>query len=487
MAEKYDVVVIGAGPAGYVAAIRAAQLGLRTACVDDWRNGERPALGGTCLNAGCIPSKVLLEVSQLYARLAAHGADCGLRFANLAVDLPALHAYKDKVVGEIGRGIELLFRANGITWIPGRGRLLSPREVEVRATAGDGPRRRLEAPHVILAAGSLPARLEAAPCDGERVVDSTGALAFTEVPRRLGVIGAGVVGLELGSVWRRLGAEVVLLEAQNSFLSMADEHIAAEALREFRAQGLDIRLGARVTGCTVADGQVRVTYEDALGGERQEVFDRLLVAIGRRANTEGLAAEEAGLLLDEWGTVHVDEQCRTNLPGVYAIGDLVRGPMLAHKGSAEGVMVAELAAGRRAAVNYEAVPSVIYTEPEIAWVGKTEQQLRAEGVAYRSGTFPFAANPRARIRGETAGRVKILADAHSDRVLGVHLIGPQASELVAQAVLAIEFGASSEDLALAMFAHPSLSEAVHEAALAVSGEPIHVAVKRGKKQEKREK
>lgn len=485
MAEKYDLVVIGAGPAGYVAAIRAAQLGLRTACVDDWRNGERPALGGTCLNAGCIPSKVLLEVSQLYAQLRARGAEYGLRFADLAVDLPALHAYKDKVVGEIGRGIELLFRANGITWIPGRGRLLSPREVEVRAAAGGEPRRRLEAPHVILAAGSLPARLDAAPYDGELVVDSTGALAFTEVPRRLGVIGAGVVGLELGSVWRRLGAEVVLLEAQDRFLPMADETIAAEARRAFQAQGLDIRLGARVTGCTVTDGQVSVLYEDAGGGERREIFDRLLVAIGRRANTEGLAAEEAGLRLDEWGTVHVDEQCRTNLPGVYAIGDLVRGPWLAHKGSAEGVMVAELAAGRRtAAVNYEAIPSVIYTEPEIAWVGKTEQQLRAEGVAYRSGTFPFAANSRARIRGETAGRVKILADVASDRVLGVHLIGPQASELVAQAVLAIEFGASSEDLALTMFAHPSLSEAVHEAALAVSGESIHVAVRLGKKQEK---
>ncbi len=480
MAKRYDVVVIGAGPSGYVAAIRAAQLGFVTACVDDWKRGGAPALGGTCLNAGCIPSKVLLEVSELYARLVAHGADCGLRFADLAVDLSALHRYKDKVVGEIGRGIEMLFKAHGITWIPGRGRLLSPRAVEVRAADKDEPRL-LEAQHVILATGSVPARLDAVPCDGERVVDSTGALGFTEVPKRLGVIGAGVIGLELGSVWRRLGAEVVLLDAQDTFLSMVDEKIATEALRLFRAQGLDIRLGARVTGCTVADGQVSLDYEDTSGSGRREVFDRLIVAIGRRANTENLAAEEAGLLLDEWGMVHVDEQCRTNLPGVYAIGDLVRGPMLAHKGSAEGVMVAELIAGRAAAVNYEAIPSVIYTEPEIAWVGKTEQQLRAEGIAYRSGTFAFAANSRARIRGETAGRIKILAEAVSDRVLGVHLIGPQASELVAQAVLALEFGAASEDLALTVFAHPSLSEAVHEAALAVCGEPIHVAVRRREK------
>jgi dihydrolipoamide dehydrogenase len=474
MAERYDVVVIGAGPAGYVAAIRAAQLGLKTACVDDWKNGGAPALGGTCLNAGCIPSKALLEISGVYARLRDHGAGYGLRFENLHVDLAALHAYKDRVVGEIGQGIAVLFEANDVAWIPGRGRLLSQRQVEVSA---DGGARTLETGHVILAAGSVPAPLAAAPCDGEYIVDSTGALAFAAVPKRLGVIGAGVVGLELGSVWRRLGAEVVLLEAQEAFLTMVDERIAREAFKQFTAQGLDIRLGARVMGCEVKDGRVAVVYQDKTG-ERRETFERLIVAVGRRANSQGLAAEEAGLLLDEWGVVHVDEQCRTNLPGVYAVGDLVRGPMLAHKGSAEGVMVAELIAGRAATVNYDAVPSVVYTEPEIAWAGKTEQQLRAEGVAYRAGTFPFAANSRARVRGEAAGLVKVLADAATDRILGVHLVGPQAAELVAQAVLAMEFGATSEDIALAMFAHPSLSEAVHEAALAACGEPIHVAVKR---------
>ncbi len=478
MAERYDVVVIGAGPAGYVAAIRAAQLGLKTACIDDWRNGDSPALGGTCLNAGCIPSKVLLEISELYARLKRQAGEYGLRLRGLEVDLAALQAYKDRIVREIGRGVEALFRANGVDWLAGRGRLLSAHAVAVQsASAACGEARVLEATQVILAAGSVPATLGTAPCDGQYVVDSRGALAFREVPKRLGVIGAGVIGLELGSVWRRLGAEVVLLEAQDVFLSMVDEEIAREALRLFRAQGLDIRLGARVTGCTVADGRVTVAYEDA-GGARREDFDRLIVAVGRRANTEGLAAEEAGLLLDEWGMVHVDEHCRTNLPGVYAIGDLVRGPMLAHKGSAEGVMVAERIAGRETTVNYDAIPSVIYTEPEIAWVGKTEQQLRAEGIAYRSGVFPFAAASRARLRSETAGRVKILAAQATDRLLGVHMIGPQVSELIAQGVLALEFGAAAEDLALTVFAHPSLAEAVHEAALAVAGEPIHVARKR---------
>lgn len=486
MAERYDVVVIGVGPAGYVAAIRAAQLGLKTACVDDWRHGDAPALGGTCLNAGCIPSKVLLEVSELYVRLHRHAGEYGLRLRGLEVDLAALHAYKDKIVREIGRGVEALFKANGIAWIPGRGRLLSARAVEVRAADGSAPRT-LETEHVILATGSVPAPLDAAPCDGEYVVDSSGALAFREVPKRLGVIGAGVVGLELGSVWQRLGAEVVLLEAQEAFLTMVDERIAGEAFKQFTAQRLDIRLGARVMGCEVKNGRVAVVYQDK-AGERREMFDRLIVAVGRRANSQGLAAEETELLLDEWGVVHVDDQCRTNLPGVYAIGDLVRGPMLAHKGSAEGVMVAELIAGRAAAVNYDAVPSVIYTEPEIAWVGKTEQQLRAEGVAYRAGTFPFAANSRARIQGEAAGLVKVLADAATDRLLGVHLIGPQASELVAQAVLAMELGASSEDVALTMFAHPSLSEVVHEAALAVCSEPIHVALKpKEKRKEARKK
>jgi dihydrolipoamide dehydrogenase len=319
--------------------------------------------------------------------------------------------------------------------------------------------------------------LGAAPLDGDRIVDSTGALSFSDVPQRLGVIGAGVIGLELGSVWRRLGAKVVMLEAQSAFLTMADEQIAKEGLRNFAKQGLDIRLGARVTGCTVRDAQVQVVYQDA-AGEHSEVFDRLVVAVGRRANTQGVSADEVGLLLDEWGLIHVDEHCKTNVPGVYAVGDAVRGPMLAHKGSEEGIMVAELIAGHAGRVNYDIIPSVIYTHPEIAWVGKTEQALKTTAYDYHAGTFAFAASGRARALGETAGFVKVLADAKTDRIVGVHIIGPQASELIAEAVVAMSFGASAEDLAMTVFAHPTLSECLHEAALDVAGRAIHVAKKK---------
>lgn len=474
MKDRYDVIVIGAGPAGYVAAIRAAQLGRKVACVDDWTSprGEH-ALGGTCLNAGCIPSKVLLEASELYDKARHDYADYGIAVSGVALDLPAMMARKDRIVTELTRGIASLFEANGVRRIDGRGRLLSGHRVEVtsRETRTSAV---LEADYVVLASGSCPVNLAVAPLQGDVIVDSTGALAFDTVPQRLGIIGAGVIGLELGAVWRRLGSEVILLEAQPDFLSMCDRQIAQEALRQYRKQGLDIRLGARVTACALEGGRVDIDYQDG-EGEHREVVDRLIVAVGRQPNTDGLCAPDAGLLLDNGGFVHVDEQCRTNLPGVYAIGDLVRGPMLAHKGSEEGIMVAELIAGHKAQVNYATIPSVIYTRPEIAWAGLTEQALKAADRPYRAGVFPFAANGRARALGETGGFIKVLADAATDRVLGVHMLGAHCSELLAGAVIAMEFGASSEDLAATMFAHPTLSEALHEAALDVGGRAIHRA------------
>ncbi len=470
-AEKYDVIVIGAGPAGYVCAIRCAQLGLKTACIDDWRapSGEA-SLGGTCLNAGCIPSKALLEASEKFAEIRDHGARFGVHASGLRFDLASMLAHKDKVVADLTRGISGLFKANGITAVHGRGKLLTNRRVEV--TQPDG-QRTLEAGHVVLACGSVPMAIPAAPVDGRHIVDSSGALSFDQVPGRLGIVGAGVIGLELGSVWCRLGSEVVLFEAQDRFLSIADEAVAREAQKQFGAQGLDIRIGARVLSTRVEGGVVVVTVEDA-DGKREERVDRLIVAVGRRPNTNGIAGEDTDLLIEEWGTIHVDENCRTNLPDVYAIGDAVRGPMLAHKGSEEGVMVAERIAGGKSEINPDLIPSVIYTRPEIAWVGKTEAQLKAAGIACRAGQFPFAASGRAQAMGETAGFVKILSAQDTDRVLGVHIIGPQASELISGAVLAMSFGASSEDLALTVFAHPTLAEAMHEAALAVHGRALHV-------------
>ncbi|MBI3545710.1 MAG: dihydrolipoyl dehydrogenase [Gammaproteobacteria bacterium] len=471
MTERYDIVVIGAGPAGYTAAIRAAQLGLKTACIDDWRDEKgQAALGGTCLNAGCIPSKALLESSEFFILARDQGAQRGLKFSGLSLDLAAMLAHKDKVVSDLTRGIATLFKANGVTWISGRAKLLSKNHVEITAENA----KTVEAEHVILASGSTPVDIKGAPQDGRFIVNSQTALNFEAVPKRLGIIGAGVIGLELGSVWRRLGAEVLLLEAQEEFLSIVDEQVAREAHKQFTAQGLDIRLGARVLESRVEKNAVMIRYQDK-NGEHVEPVDRLIVAVGRRPNTQNLFASETGLLLDEWGFVHVDEYCRTNLPKVYAIGDVVRGPMLAHKGMEEGAMVAAHIAGQVAQVDYDIVPSVIYTHPEIAWVGKTEQALKQAGLAYRSGVFPFAANGRAKAMGDAAGFVKILADKDSDRVRGVHLIGPHCSELVAAAVLAMSFGASSEDIALTMFAHPTLSEGLHEAALAVSGRAIHVA------------
>lgn len=473
MADKYDVIIIGAGPAGYVAAIRCAQLGMRTVCVDDWLDDHgKPAPGGTCLNAGCIPSKALLESSELFARTQHELAEHGVRAAEVSLDLGAMMARKRSIVGGLSNGIKSLFRANAVEWLPGRGKLLDKDRVEVSGH-GQTDSRILEAGHIILAAGSKPSTLHTAPLTDELIVDSTGALAFSEVPPRLGIIGAGVIGLELGSIWRRLGADVVILEAQDSFLPMVDVQIGTEALKQYRKQGLDIRLSARVKQTSIDSGLVHVEYDDSQG-THQESVDKLIVAVGRQPNSTGLFDEASGLLLDEWGFVHVDENCATNLPGVYAVGDLVRGPMLAHKGSEEGVMVAERIAGQKTRVNYATIPSVIYTLPEIAWSGASEAGLRALGTDYRCGTFRFAANGRAMALGQTGGLIKVLADAKTDRVLGVHILGPQASELIAQAVVAMELGASSEDLGLTVFAHPTLSEVFHEAALAVTGRAIHM-------------
>ena len=469
--QSYDVAVIGGGPAGYPAAIRAAQNGLQVVCVDEWRNldGSR-AFGGTCLNAGCIPSKALLESSELYHRAASEFKSHGIFVGELSVDIGTMQKRKGRIVRQLTRGIEALFKSNGVTGVRGHGRLLGGGRVEV--TDPDGNVSELSAGHVVIATGSTPVELSVAPFDGEHIVDSWGALEFESVPKRLGVVGAGVVGLELGSVWQRLGAEVVILEALEEFLYMADEQIAKDALRHFRRQGLDIRLGANVQSAAVSDGAVEVKFKH--GGEEQTLeVDKLIVCVGRRPFTAGLLGDDSGVELDEKGFVKVDEQCRTTAPGVWAVGDVVRGPMLAHKGTEEGIMAADLIAGKIAEVNYDAIPSVIYTAPEIAWVGQTEAQLRSSGIDYKVGSFPFAANGRAKGMEQTAGMVKLLCAEEDDELLGVHIVGPVAGELIAEAVLAMEFCASGEDLQRTIHAHPTLTEAIHEASLAADNRAIH--------------
>ncbi|TDJ65352.1 MAG: dihydrolipoyl dehydrogenase [Proteobacteria bacterium] len=475
MAKSYDVVVIGAGPAGYVAAIRCTQLGLRTACVDEWVNKKgKPALGGTCLNVGCIPSKDLLQASENYHRLQHQFGAYGIQAEKVSIDIPTMIAHKDRVVNDLTSGIATLFKANKVTAIHGHGRLLDGKRVEISDPGSNKPKETIQAQSIIIASGSDAVDMGEAPTDGGRIVNSTGALEFLEVPKRLGVIGAGTIGLELGSVWRRLGSEVVFLEALDTFLPAVDQQIAKEAMRQFTRQGLDIQLGTRVVSATVKQKQVSIRYHGK-NGEQELKLDRLIVAVGRRPNTDNLVSPESGLLLDERGFINVNEECRTNLPDVYAIGDVVRGPMLAHKGSEEGIAVAEVIAGGIGHVNYEAVPWVIYTAPEIAWVGRTEQALKEAGEPYKAGTFPFAANGRARAMEEAVGMVKIVAHKDTDRVLGVHIIGPFASELIAEAVLAIEYSASTEDLARTIHAHPTLSEALHEASLAVDKRALHKA------------
>jgi dihydrolipoamide dehydrogenase len=479
MSNKYDVIVIGSGPAGYVSAIRCAQLGLKTACVEKWVSDKgKVVLGGTCLNVGCIPSKALLESSHKFEE-AKHDFDIhGISLEDLKMDVPKMIERKDTIVKNLTGGIASLFKANGVTSIQGTGQLLAGKQVQVTDAAGSVTI--YDAENVVLATGSKAIEIPPAPLTEGYIVDSTGALDFAEVPKRLGVIGAGVIGLELGSVWARLGAEVTVLEAQDTFLSIVDQQIAKEALRQYKKQGLDIKLKARVNGSEVKRGLVNVSYEDAKGAQELKV-DKLIVGVGRSPVTEGLLAADSGVNLDERGFIFVDEKCRTDVPGIYAVGDVVRGPMLAHKGSEEGVMVAERIAGQKTQVNYDCIPNVIYTNPEIAWVGQTEEQLKADGIDYNVGTCPFAASGRAMANNNTAGLVKILADVKTDRVLGVHIIGAGASELIAQAVIAMEFGSSAEDLGLTVFAHPTLSETVHEAALAVAGHAIHTVNKKKRK------
>jgi dihydrolipoyl dehydrogenase len=472
MSEKgYDVVVIGGGPAGYPAAIRAAQNGLRTACIDDWpTSGARRCFGGTCLNVGCIPSKALLESSELYHRAKSEFGKHGIKLTDISLDLATMLARKRTIVEQLTGGIDQLLKASGVEGIKGCGRLLAGHKIEVKDAEG-----RVEivsAKHVVLATGSRPIELKQMPFDGIDIVDSAGALEFTAVPKRLGVIGAGVIGLELGSVWGRLGAEVVLLEALDEFLPMVDQQIAKEAARQFKRQALDIRLGAKVTGARAEAGIVKVDYERQGAVEHIE-FDKLIVCVGRRPYTEGLLAPDAGVELEPKGFIKVDEHCRSTAAGVWAVGDVVRGPMLAHKGTEEGIMVADLIAGRTAEVNYGAIPSIIYTAPEIAWVGQTESEVKASGRAYKVGTFPFAASGRAKAMEQAQGLVKMIAATDDDELLGVHIIGPVAGELIAEAVLALEFSASAEDLQRTVHAHPTLSEALHEAALAVDKRAIH--------------
>lgn len=474
MSEKYDVVVIGSGPAGYVAAIRAAQLGLKTACIEKWQTTAGKGVnGGTCLNVGCIPSKALLDSSHKYHEAKEDLTIHGISTQGVAIDVGAMLERKNKIISQLTGGIAGLFKANGVTPLYGTGKLLAGKKIEF--IDNDGKETILQADNVILASGSLPIEIPVAPVDGKLIVDSTGALEIDKVPKRLGVIGAGVIGLELGSVWKRMGSEVVLLEAMEEFLAIMDSAIAKEAKKIFTKQGLDIRLGARVTGTEVKGKKVLVTYQTSEGSEQQETFDKLIVCVGRRAFTDGLLADDSGVQLDERGTIFVDEQCATNAPGVYAIGDVVRGPMLAHKGSEEGVMVAEIIAGHKAQMNYDIVPNVIYTHPEVASVGQTEEQIKAAGEPYNVGTFPFAASGRAMAANDTDGMVKIIAHAETDRILGCHIVGPSAADLVQQVAIAMEFGSSAEDLGMTVFGHPTLSETVHEAALAVSGNAIHIA------------
>jgi len=466
---QYDVLVIGSGPAGYIAAIRAGQLGLSTACVEEWKNpAGQPVLGGTCLNVGCIPSKALLESSETYDKVQHHLKVHGISVSGAKFDLGAMLARKDKIVGKMTGGIAGLFKKNKVAWLQGHGRLLeggTTWKVEVK---GDKSVEVVEAKNVIIATGSKARHLPGITVDNVVIADNEGALAFDSVPERLGVIGAGVIGLELGSVWRRLGSKVKVLEALPAFLGAADESIAQEAWKTFtKDQGLDIELGVTIGAVKKAKKGVTVDYVSADGKPATLECDRLVVSVGRVPNTTDLGADNVGLKIDARGFIEVDKNCRTTLPRLYAIGDVVRGPMLAHKGEEEGVMVAEIIAGQHGHVNYDAIPWVIYTHPEIAWVGRTEQQLKQEGVEYRTGRFPFAYNGRALGRDETTGFVKILADAKNDRILGVHVIGAQASELISEAVVAMEFGASAEDIARICHAHPSMSEVMREAALAV--------------------
>ncbi len=472
MSQSYDVIVIGGGPGGYVAAIRCAQLGMKTACIEKWQDDRgKTVLGGTCLNVGCIPSKALLDSSHQFENITRHAKEHGIVVESARIDVGQMLKRKDKIVKILTTGIAGLFKKHRITLLEGTGSLVSNRQVTI--TASDGSVQHVSAKSIIIATGSVPAILPQAPVDHERIVDSTGALAFTEVPEKLGVIGAGVIGLELGSVWRRLGSEVTVIEALETFMPAADQEIAEAARKELIRQGLHIQLGAKMTRCETRGGKVRIHYEQ--DGEKHDLeVDKLIVAIGRKPNTAGLRAEVVGLKIDDRGFIETDGQCRTHLENVYAIGDVTHGPMLAHKAMEEGVAVAELIDGQKPEFDHDNIPWVVYTWPEIAWAGKTEQQLRSEGREIRVGNFPFMANGRARAMNDTAGLVKMIGDAKTDELLGVHVFGPNASELISEAVLALSFESSTEDIARTIHAHPTLSEAMHEAALAVDGRMLHL-------------
>ncbi|MBI3716811.1 MAG: dihydrolipoyl dehydrogenase [Betaproteobacteria bacterium] len=480
MSKSFDVVVIGAGPGGYIAAIRAAQLGFSVACIEGWKNAKGElALGGTCLNVGCIPSKALLQSSENVEQVEHKFADHGIQVSGVKVDLAKMQARKDGIVGKMTKGIEFLFRKNKITWLKGFGKFVSGGETYTIEVSADDKaadvKELISAKHIIIATGSKARHLPGIVVDNVNICDNEGALAFTTVPKKLGVIGAGVIGLELGSVWRRLGAEVTVLEALPAFLGACDDSIAKEAWKVFtKEQGLDIKLGVKIGKVTQKKGGISVEYTDDKGLAQKLECEKLIVSVGRVANSDGLAAAAVGLKISERGLIEVDEHCRTNLPNVYAIGDVVRGPMLAHKAEDEGVAVAETMAGQKPHVDFNTIPWIIYTSPEVAWVGKTEQQCKAEGIAVKTGQFPFMANGRALGQGEPGGFVKIVADAATDRVLGAHIIHAHASELIQELVTAMEFKAAAEDIARIVHGHPTLSEAVREAALAVDKRTLNL-------------
>lgn len=481
MKNSYDLVVIGGGPGGYEAAIRAAQLGFSTACIEKRVHKGEPALGGTCLNVGCIPSKALLDSSHRYEATRHELAEHGITTGDVAIDVAKMLERKDSIVKGLTAGVAGLLKGNGVDWLQGTGTLLDGKSAEkqVKFAPLDGEESTITAKYVILAAGSVPIEIPVAKTDGEFIVDSTGALEFKEAPKRLGVIGAGVIGLELGSVWRRLGSEVVVYEAMPEFLAVADKDIAKEAGKLLKKQGLDIRVDTKVTNAEVVNGEVVVTT-DVKGETKTETFDKLIVCVGRRAYSEALLADGCGIELTERGLVAVDDQCKTNLDGVYAIGDLVRGPMLAHKAMEEGMMAVERIHGEKAQVNYDTIISVIYTHPEIAWVGLTEEQAKARGHEVKTGSFNLSANGRALAQGEGVGVIKVVADAKTDRLLGLHMVGVGAGDIVHQGMIALEFVSSVEDLQLMTFAHPTVSEAVHEAVLSADGRAIH-AIQRKKR------
>ena len=472
----FDVVVIGGGPAGYVAAIRSAQLGLKTACIEEYVDAKNnPTFGGTCLNVGCIPSKALLDSSHRYLEATSHLKIHGIEVGSVALDVPAMMKRKNDIVAKLTGGIGGLFAANKVTPIAGRGKVLADSKVEI--TNIEGKKEIIESKNIIIASGSSPIEISSAIFNDTNILDSTGALEIDKVPETLGVIGAGVIGLELGSVWARLGSKVTVIEAMDDFLFMADKEVAKETFKDFKKQGLDIRLGCKLTSSKSLKNSVKITYENNGTSENME-FEKLIVAVGRKPNTSDIFEEDCGISLDEKGFISVNQNCQTDVKNIWAIGDVVRGPMLAHKGSEEGIMVAERIAGKHAEMNYDLVPSVIYTHPEIAWVGKNEEELKNDNIEYKVGKFPFAASGRALAVEQSVGFVKLLTDAKTDTIIGVHVFGPSAAEIVQQALISMEFGASSEDLGLTIFSHPTVSEALHEAALSVSNQAIHIGNKR---------